>query len=305
MNKKIKVLLVDDEDRFLKTTTKILGHRGIESLSATNGPEALDKLGEQPDVVVLDIRMPGMDGEATLAAIKARDLHLPVIMLTGHGEQASAERAVAMGACDYLTKPVDLDLLVCKIEEAARSRELAGHQREKRVAAAMRPLAACTLLVPESPVAAIMQRWRKTGGGADGPQTGFDGPAHVLVGKDQEIVGLVTARELLGAIRPRYLADQQLRSQSAGSTWRYSNMFWSGLFAQQLEEILAQPVAGIMTLPPPPIAGDATLMEACDLLQETRVSCLLVMEGAVVVGLLEESALVAEMAWMVAERATA
>jgi len=304
MNKMIKVLLVDDEDRFLRTTTKILGHRGIATVTAANGPEALDKLGEQPNVVVLDIRMPGMDGEATLAAIKARAPHLPVIMLTGHGEQASAERAVAMGACDYLTKPVDLDLLVCKIQEAARSVELADHVREKRVADVMQPLAGCTVLKPESPVAAIMQRWRKSRGGADAQKTAFYGPAHVLVGKDQEIVGLVSARELLGAILPKYLADQQFRSQSTGATWRYSHMFWSGLFTQQLEEILDQPVAGIMTLPPPPIAGDATLMAACDLLQETRARCLLVMEGAVVVGLLEESLLVAEMAQMVAERAT-
>lgn len=303
MNKMIKVLLVDDEDRFLRTTTKILGHRGIETVTAGNGPEALAMLAGQPDVVVLDIRMPGMDGEAILAAIKARAPHLPVIMLTGHGEQASAERVVAMGACDYLTKPADLDLLVCKIQEAARGGELAGHQREKRVAAVMRPLAGCTVLKPESPVAAIMQRWRNDRAGADDRNPVYNGPAHVLVGKDEEIVGLVSARELLGAIRPKYLADQQFRSQSAGATWRYSPMFWGGLFAQQLEEILDRPVAGIMTLPPPPIAGDATLMAACDLLQETRASCLLVMEGAVVVGLLEESALVAEMARMVAERA--
>ena len=304
MNETIKVLLVDDEDRFLKTTTKILGHRGIEAVTAVNGSEALAKLAERPDVVVLDIRMPGMDGEAALAAIKARAPHLPVIMLTGHGEQASAERSLAMGACDYLTKPVDLDLLVCKIRDAARSRKQAGHEPEKGVAAVMQPLAGCTVLAPESKVAAILQRWRKIEGGAEGRPTAFDGPDHVLVGKNQEIVGLVSARELLGAIRPQYLADQHFRSQSTGATWRYSHMFWSGLFTQQLEEILDQPVAGIMTLPPPPIAGDATMMAACDLLQETKASCLLVMEGAAVVGLLEESALVAEMARMVAERAT-
>ncbi len=299
MMKAIKVLLVDDEERFRITAAKILGHKGMQSMTAANGKEALERLTDHPDVVVLDICMPGMDGEATLAAIKERKPHLPVIMLTGHGEQTSAERAMALGASDYLTKPADLDLLGCKIFEAVRKSDTAGIGQECRVADLMRPLNRCAVVGPESPIREVFLRWREIGASA-GEQGRSDDQVDVLVGKGEEIVGLVSAGELLGAVRPDYLADHHFREQSTGTTWRYSHMFWNGLFTHRLEEILAEPVAGIMTLPPPPIASDATLMAACDLMRETSARCLLVMAGGAVVGLLEEWALVAEMARVVA-----
>jgi DNA-binding NtrC family response regulator len=114
----IKVLMVDDEERFLKTTKKILEYQGFKIILATSGQEAIAKLSENPDVVVLDIKMPGMDGHETLEKIKALVPDLPVIMLTGHGPRPSARKALSRGACEYLTKPCDMALLTSKIREA-------------------------------------------------------------------------------------------------------------------------------------------------------------------------------------------
>jgi len=118
MTPKITVLLVDDEDRFRETTKKVLEHQGFHMILAGSGPEALVNLSKSPDVVVLDIKMPGMDGHETLERIKALAPDLPVIMLTGHGARPSAQKALAKGAYVYLTKPCDMDLLISKIREA-------------------------------------------------------------------------------------------------------------------------------------------------------------------------------------------
>jgi DNA-binding NtrC family response regulator len=120
MNHSIKVLIVDDENRFRETTKKVLQYQGFQVILAESGAEALAKLSENPDVVVLDIKMPGMDGHETLDKIKARAPDLPVIMLTGHGARPSAQSALSKGAFEYLTKPCDIDLLTKKIMEAYR-----------------------------------------------------------------------------------------------------------------------------------------------------------------------------------------
>ena len=101
----IKVLMVDDEKRFRETTKKILEGCGFEMILAESGIEALERLPEDPDVVILDIKMPGMDGHETLEKIKQKVPELPVIMLTGHGDLPSARTALDRGAFDYLTKP--------------------------------------------------------------------------------------------------------------------------------------------------------------------------------------------------------
>jgi len=118
MSKTLRVLMVDDEEQFRETTRKLLKRRGLEVLLATGGKEAIEKLKENPDVVVLDIKMPGMDGHQALKVIKKQNPDLPVIMLTGHGAMPSAREALVEGAFDYLSKPCDMDLLASKISEA-------------------------------------------------------------------------------------------------------------------------------------------------------------------------------------------
>jgi DNA-binding NtrC family response regulator len=115
-----KVLLVDDESPFVEALSKRLTMRELQVSIALSGPEALEKLEHDPstDVVVLDVKMPGMDGIETLKAIKARYPLIEVIMLTGHATVESAIDGMKVGALDYLMKPCDMDVLMAKVREA-------------------------------------------------------------------------------------------------------------------------------------------------------------------------------------------
>jgi len=120
----LKIMLVDDEERFLVTTKKLLAKKGFDILTATSGSEALDILGtEKVHVVILDIKMPGMNGLETLRQIKKLYPMVEVIMLTGHATGETAVEVLKAGAIDYLMKPVDIDDLVQKAEEASEKRQ--------------------------------------------------------------------------------------------------------------------------------------------------------------------------------------
>ena len=120
MEEKIRVLLVDDEEQFVINMAKILKIRGFDVSTAFNGYEAVDaiKYGGGFDVVLLDVKMPGMDGIATLREIKKRAPDTEVIMLTGHATLSSGTQAMRKGAYDYLMKPCDIEDLTEKLREA-------------------------------------------------------------------------------------------------------------------------------------------------------------------------------------------
>lgn len=117
---KINVLLVDDEMEFAETLAERLRMRSIDVKVASRADEALTIIdaGLRPDVVLLDIKMPGIDGMEALREIKARDPLIEAILLTGHGAAASSIEGMKRGAFDYLMKPVDIAELIVKIEQA-------------------------------------------------------------------------------------------------------------------------------------------------------------------------------------------
>ncbi|UCG12612.1 MAG: response regulator, partial [Deltaproteobacteria bacterium] len=112
------ILLVDDDVPFVEAMTKILNKKDLPVVAAHSGQEALEKLAEDStiDVVLLDVKMPGMDGVATLREIKRLHPLVEVILLTAHAAVESAIEGMKLGAHDYLIKPVDLDELVSKIK---------------------------------------------------------------------------------------------------------------------------------------------------------------------------------------------
>jgi len=116
-----KVLLVDDEGPFVDALSRRLGKREMDVVGALSGSEALQKLQEDHriEVVILDVKMPGMDGIQTLKAIKSEYPLVEVIMLTGHATVETAIDGMKLGALDYLMKPCDIDILVGKVQEAA------------------------------------------------------------------------------------------------------------------------------------------------------------------------------------------
>jgi len=122
--KAMKIMLVDDEERFLSTTKKLLVKKGYDVLTAMSGMEALETLKSKTiHVVILDVKMPGMDGIDTLKVIKKEFPLVEVIMLTGHGTMESAVEGLKSGATDFLSKPADIDDLIDKAEEAFEKRQ--------------------------------------------------------------------------------------------------------------------------------------------------------------------------------------
>jgi len=118
----MKMMLVDDEERFLSTTRKLLERRGYDVLTAAGGEEALKMLERHNiHVVILDVKMPGMDGIETLRAVKQRFPLVEVIMLTGHATVESAIEGLKSQATDYLMKPIGVDELIEKASEIGRA----------------------------------------------------------------------------------------------------------------------------------------------------------------------------------------
>lgn len=119
------ILVVDDEEHMLTLFESVLGKEGYRVSCAASAEEALQKLhGAEFDLVISDLLLPGMDGVALLQRIKALQLKMPYIMLTGHGTVRSAVAAMKEGASDYLTKPVDTDELKVVVEKALELRRL-------------------------------------------------------------------------------------------------------------------------------------------------------------------------------------
>jgi DNA-binding NtrC family response regulator len=120
-----RVLVIDDEPDFLETIVKRLRKRQIEVAGVGSGKEALLLLQEQSfDVVILDVRMPGMDGIETLKEIRKRSPLTEVIMLTGHGSVESGIQGMQLGAFDYVIKPADFEELIEKVNQAAQRKML-------------------------------------------------------------------------------------------------------------------------------------------------------------------------------------
>ena len=127
------VLLVDDEREFLETLLKRLLKRRVKVTGVNSGEEALKILKETPpDVVVLDVRMQGMDGIQTLREIKKIRPLVEVIMLTGHANLEIAVEGLEVGAFDYLMKPTDVDELLYKLEDAFKRKKI-QEQKIKRL----------------------------------------------------------------------------------------------------------------------------------------------------------------------------
>jgi DNA-binding response OmpR family regulator len=123
----IRVLIVDDEADFASALATRLQKRGFAADAVFGGHAAVERIAQQPyDVVVLDLKMPDQDGLSTWQEIRRLDLHVQAIVLTGHGTAAAGIGGMALGAADFLQKPVDIELL-CDVIRAAAA--LAGDSR--------------------------------------------------------------------------------------------------------------------------------------------------------------------------------
>jgi FixJ family two-component response regulator len=296
MDKKIKVLMVDDEERFRETTNKILRRRGFDTIMAASGEAALKKLSENPDVIILDIKMPGMDGHETLKEIKKQKSEIPVIMLTGHGALPSARQAQKQGAFDYLTKPCDIDVLAGKIKEAYHHRETAEDEKysERNVLHVMIPIADYTTLSGETSVGDAILELRKSFeskvSSASIMETGHR--SVLVVDRNKKVEGILSIADLLKMIMPAYLSAPK---PSMADAIQYSPMFWEGMFSQEIEKTATLKIRDVMSPAPFAIDGNASLMEAAYLMIKNKARRIIVRSSGDVVGIIREQDLFFEM----------
>jgi DNA-binding NtrC family response regulator len=121
--KNFKVLLVDDEQEFIETLSERLKMRDLDTKLALDGEQALEAVeDDEPDVMLLDLKMPGIDGMEVLRKVKKAYPGVQVVMLTGHGTDKDEEQARRLGAYAYLQKPVDLEHLVVTLRDAFKNK---------------------------------------------------------------------------------------------------------------------------------------------------------------------------------------
>ena len=119
---KFRALLIDDEEELVTALVERMGYRGIEAEYALRGPDGLEKMRQTTfDVVVLDLKLPGMSGIEVLEVIKAEHPKVPVLMITGHGSVSEHPEERPADVFDYLAKPIALNKLIEKMQEAVDS----------------------------------------------------------------------------------------------------------------------------------------------------------------------------------------
>ncbi len=133
---KAKILVVDDEDDIRSALRMILEYEGMAMDEASSGPQALEHLREhEPDAVLLDIKMPRIDGLEVLAEVRKIRPELPVIMISGHGTIGTAVEATKLGAFDFMEKPLERDRVLLVLRNALRQRQLHEENRDLKLAA--------------------------------------------------------------------------------------------------------------------------------------------------------------------------
>lgn len=302
MSKKIKVMMVDDEARFRDTTSRLLQKRGFETTIAASGEEALGLIRRSPqDVVVLDVKMEGMDGHAALAEIKKISPDTQVIMLTGHGSPDSARSSLERAAFDYLTKPCNIDILAAKIHEAYAAKTRGKGQIEKKARDIMLGIADYSTVSVDNTVREAVEKllasFRSLVSSSRIMETGHR--SLLVFDAKGDLAGILSIMDLIRGVRPAYLAAP--RSDQLDEI-RYSHMFWGGwdgLFSVQTGALAHKKVGELMSEPPPTIDESTNLMEVADLMYRTQKRRLIVTSGKKVIGIIREQDLFFEMAKIV------
>ena len=132
-NDKINLLLVDDEEQFVKSISKSLGVRGFNVIAVNRGDKAIEAARKYPiDIALLDLKMPGLSGEETLKILKKEHEWMEVVILTGHGAIDSAIECTKTGAYSYLQKPCELDQLLEALKNAYKKKVMNRNKIEEK-----------------------------------------------------------------------------------------------------------------------------------------------------------------------------
>ena len=278
----IKLLIVDDEDDFRSAASRALGRQGFSVSEAASGEQALKKIRAQtPDVVVLDLRMEGIDGIRTLMEIRKEQIDLPVIILTGHGRYEDALAGIQMRVVDFVQKPVDMHDLGERIRFILAEGGKAP-LREKTIAELMVPISRYRRVYVSQSLRETVQVLAESMGRTD--EDDDRGKRTLLVFDGQEnFVGLIRAEDIVRVMIPGFLLDSP-----------YSSYF-TGMFLAQAKVVGSLSIGEIVRRHPG-VDVRAPLMEALHVIVSDKLGNLPVMQDGVLVGMLRPEDLFQEIA---------
>jgi CheY-like chemotaxis protein len=273
--KNIQLLLVDDEADFRAVTSRVLSRRGFDVVEAASGEQALLRVKEKvPDVVVLDLKMEGMDGIETLTAIRKDHPELPVLILTGHGSFQDAMAGISLEIVDFLQKPADIDKLAL---------------RERSVGELMVPIDSYARVYEDEPLGAAVRAIQESFSMKVSGRVAEQGHRSVLVfDRRDKFLGLLRIADIVRLVLPSFLRDSP-----------YSSYF-TGMFLAQCKTIGNLRVADLVD-EPCYVTSDTPLMEVVNLMvTESRIN-LPVRDRGEVVGIIRDKDLLTEIAQYMGE----
>jgi YesN/AraC family two-component response regulator len=246
--------------------------------------------GNRPRIVVLDVKMEGMDGHQALAEIKKIAPDTQVIMLTGHGTLKSAESSRELAAFDYLSKPCDIDLLAVKIKEAHAVKQSKVRKSEKIVKDIMTSIDDYSSVTINTTVRSAVEKLMSSLSElASSSRVREAGHRALLVFDDKgDLRGMLSMKDLIKGVRPYYLSTPRT---SQSESVRFSHVFSGnqyGLFSSQLKNLAEKKVGELALELPPMIEENANLMDVAELLFQKQKTRCLVKSGNKVVGILRE-----------------
>jgi DNA-binding response OmpR family regulator len=287
MKKKIDLLLVDDEREFREATSRALSRRGFEVREAESGEEALEALAaHRPEVVVLDLRMPGLGGIETLRELRAIHEDLPVIILTGQGTLEDAVSGIRMGIADFIQKPADVDLLSSRIRLLIdRGEQQRLHERS--IAELMVPVSAYRRVYLDQKVREVIRELSVSLTQVLSGEVAEQGHRSLLVyDRGERFVGVLTLNDVLAHALPVALRGSPYSS------------YLTGMFIAQCKLIGDAPVGDLLERRKC-VDLDAPLMEALNLMVTERMINLPVLDGKELKGVLRDKDLLLEIAGLV------
>ncbi len=280
----IKLLLVDDEADFREATASALMRRGFIVRDASSGAEALKLIPKgKYDIVVLDLRMPGMDGIETLGKIREIEEKLPVIILTGHGRFQDAVAGINLEIVDFLQKPVDIEELEHCIHKFFTG-EVKKSLRERTIAELMVPASVYPKLYVDQPVKEALSRLMAVffPTGLDNAQVPVVRSAIVYT-KDEAFLGIIRFPDLMKLVMPPFLGESPYSS------------YYTGMFLAQCKMIGQRSIWELLNKQAF-IDINAPLMEAVHLMIEHSLINLPVLNEGKLMGVLRERDIILEIA---------